>query len=90
MAEITLKGKSDEVKVLKVNIGKKTYSVPLSGSLSIKEMRSLAKGEIDGFEFFAKYIPAEVLEELTSDDFAALTEEWKKASAGKTDSELGE
>ena len=65
MAEITLKGKSDTTKVLKVNIGEKTYSVPLSGSLSIKEMRAMSKGDEDGFDFFSKYIPAKVLESLT-------------------------
>lgn len=90
MAEITLKGKSDEMKVLKVNIGKKTYSVPLSGSLSIKEMRAMSKGDEDGFDFFSKYIPTEVLESLTMDEFKALTDAWREASAGKTESELGE
>ena len=90
MAEITLKGKSDEKKVLKVNIGEKTYSVPLSGSLSIKEMRAMSKGDEDGFDFFAKYIPAKVLESLTMDEFKALTDAWRTASAGGTDTELGE
>ena len=90
MAEITLKGKSDEVKVLKVNIGKKTYTVPLSGSLSIKEMRAMSKGDEDGFDFFAKYIPTEVLEELSMDQFKALTDAWRSASAGTTDAEVGE
>lgn len=90
MAEITLKGKSDEMKVLKVNIGKKTYSVPLSGSLSIKEMRAMSKGDEDGFDFFSKYIPMEVLESLTMDEFKALTDAWRSASAGDTDTDVGE
>lgn len=90
MKEITLKGKSDSINVLKVNIGKKSYSVPLASSLSIREMRSMRDGSEDGFDFFGKYIPDEVLETLTMDDFNALNEAWKNASFEKTDASMGE
>jgi hypothetical protein len=81
MAEITL-GKKAEVKSLKVNIGKKTYSIPLAGSLTISEMKRFQDDE-DGFSFFGKYIPNEILEDLTMDDFKALSDAWKKASSGE-------
>ena len=89
MAEITLKN-SDEVKVLKVNIGKESYSVPLSGSLSIREMRAMVDGSEDGLDFFKRYIPEEVLESLTMDEFKVLNNAWKDASAQQTDATMGE
>ena len=90
MAEITLKGKSEEINVLTVKIGKKSYNVPLSGSLSIKEMRAMSKGSEDGFDFFGKYIPEEVLDELTMDEFKQLSEAWKSASAEAAGVDVGE
>ena len=89
MREITLKN-AEEIKVLKVNIGDETYSVPLSGSLSIREMRAMRDGSEDGFDFFGKYIPMEVLETLTMDEFAALNNAWKEASSEQSDASVGE
>ncbi len=89
MKEITLN--NNELKVLKVNIGKESYNVPLLGSLSTKEARAFTTGDTaDGFEFFGKYIPQEVLDSMTMDDFQALSEAWKEASADKTDVTPGE
>lgn len=45
----------------------------------------------DGFSFFGKYIPNEILEDLTMDDFKALSDAWKKASSGEDeDMSVGE
>ena len=90
MREITLTNESEQINVLKVNIGKKTYSVPLSGSLSIREMKAMRDGTEDGFDFFGRYIPQDVLETLTMDQFNALNEAWKEASSEKTDASMGE
>lgn len=90
MREITLTNENEQINVLKVNIGKKTYSVPLSGSLSIREMKAMRDGTEDGFDFFGRYIPQDVLETLTMDQFNALNEAWKKASSEKTDASMGE
>ena len=89
MAEITLKN-SEEVKVLKVNIGAESYKVTLSGSLTIREARAMREGTEDGIGFFGKYIPMDVLETLTMDQFNALSEAWKEASSEKTDASMGE
>ena len=89
MREITLKN-AGEIKVLKVNIGDETYSVPLSGSLSIREMRAMRDGSKDGFDFFGEYIPMEVLESLTMDEFAALNNAWKEASSEQSSASVGE
>lgn len=88
MREITLGGKK-ESKALKVNIGKETYSIPLAGSLTIAEMKKF-KDDEDGFTFFGKYIPAEVLESLTMDEFKALSDAWKNASSEDSNVPLGE
>ncbi len=80
MAEITL-GNAKEKKTLTVNIGKRSYSVPLAGSLTFAETKKLRDNE-DGLSFFENYIPREILENLTVDDFRALTEAWKEASKG--------
>ena len=88
MNEITLGGKS-EIKTLKVNIGEKSYNVPLAKSLSIKEARAM-KDSDDGLEFFAKYIPLKILEGLTVDEVATLSEAWRDASFPKDDVTAGE
>lgn len=90
MREITLTSENEQINVLKVNIGKETYSVPLSGSLSIREMKAMRDGTEDGFDFFGRYIPQDVLETLTMDQFNALNEAWKEASSEKTDASMGE
>lgn len=77
MKEITLN--STETKVLKVNIGDKSYNIPLAKSLSIKEARAMSKDD-DGLAFFAKYIPMKVLETLSVEDVATLANTWRDAS----------
>lgn len=88
MAEITL-GRKDTLETLKVNIGKKSYSVPLMGSLSLKETRELAKAE-DEFAFFKKYIPEDVIDSLSVNDLKALTTVWKDESEKASGVDLGE
>ena len=90
MAEITL-GQKNRIQTLKVNIGKNTYSIPLAGSLTIAEMEKFRNDE-DGFTFFGKYIPVEVLKSLTMDDFKNLSNAWKKESetSGESDIPVGE
>lgn len=89
MAEITLGGKSKTISTLKVNIGRKSYSIPLAGSLTIAEMKAFQNGA-DGFDFFGKYIPEDVISQLTMDEFKALSEAWKSASSEDSGVELGE
>ena len=74
---------------MKVNIGKSSYSIPLAGSLTIAEMKKF-KDDEDGFSFFGKYIPMEVLEALTMDEFKALSEAWKNSSSEDSNVPLGE
>lgn len=89
MASIAL-GKKKSVNTLKVEIGDKSYNVPLAGSLSVAEIKALRNGDDDGFSFFEKYIPQEVISELTLDDFKALNNAWKKESEKVSGVDLGE
>lgn len=89
--ELKLNG---NVEVLVVAINDKTYKVPLATSLpykKAKELVKLAKGDeesaLDGFvEFFANYIPSEVLDELTMKDLTTLAKAW----SGQTEKEGGQ
>jgi hypothetical protein len=89
--ELKLNG---NVEVLVVTINDKTYKVPLATSLpykKAKELVKLAKGDeesaLDGFvEFFANYIPSEVLDELTMKDLTTLAKAW----SGQTEKEGGQ
>lgn len=89
--ELKLNG---NVEVLVVKIGDKTFKVPLATSLPYKKAKALvklAKGNeenaLDGFiEFFAEYIPSDVLDELTMKDLTLLAKAW----AGQTEKEGGQ
>ena len=78
MREITV-GSQKERKVLKINIGEESYSLPLLGSLTIKEATRLDTQ--DGtVAFITDYIPKDVMETLTVDDLNAIIKAWKSAS----------
>ena len=78
MREITV-GSPKERKVLKINIGEESYSLPLLGSLTIKEATRLDTQ--DGtVAFINDYIPKEVLNALTVDDLNTIIKAWKSAS----------
>lgn len=88
MAEITL-GNKELRETLKVNIGKKSYSIPLMGSLSLAETRALANAD-DEFAFFKKYIPEDVLDSLALNDLKTLTSVWKEESEKASGVGMGE
>ena len=77
------------VDTLSVEIGKETYSVPLAGSMKRKELLSL-KDEESVYNMFARYIPAEVLDEMTVDESNQLANAWSDANINKDDASLGE
>lgn len=89
MAEIKL-GSKRALETLKVKIGDKEYNVPLAGSLTMAELRALRNEDSDGFPFFEKYIPPEVLDTLTLDEFKQLNNAWKKTSEKVSGVDLGE
>lgn len=78
MREITV-GNREERKVLKVNVGEASYSLPLLGSLTMKEATRLETQE-GTLAFITDYIPKDVINELTVEDFNSIVEAWKSAS----------
>lgn len=89
MAKIVL-GKKKTVQTLDVEFGDKTYKVPLAGSLTIAELQALREGEDDGFTFFERYLPKEVISALTLNEFKELNALWKKESQESSGVDLGE
>lgn len=92
MAEITL-GKHSSTEVLSVKIEDKTYSVPLAGSIPYGQLRKLQKGKNDPdliAEFFGKYIPEEVLDNLHIEDINQLMLAWSDATQKATGASVGE
>ena len=74
MPEFTLK--RNIVKTLKVNIGDESYVVPLGGSLTPKEWLQL-ETPAGTREFLCKYIPEEVTDTFTVDEWNAIINAWK-------------
>lgn len=68
-----------EVEVLEVNLGSKTYKVPLGSSMTQKELKSLKKNE-DTEKFFIKHLGKEVWDSLTLVQMKALMEAWSEAT----------
>lgn len=87
MREITLGTAKKEP--LKVKIGKETYEVPVAGSLTFSQVKKLRDND-NGRSFFEEYIPAEILDNLTIDDFKVLTDTWKKVSNVDSQPDVGE
>lgn len=89
--------KKDEA-YLNIEIDNKTYKIPLSRSLKIKEVRKLMKTtKLDGseqfdfmVEFFGRYLGEEIVEELTTGDLIEIINLWKKANEEVEGLDLGE
>ena len=90
MAEFTLDNKNKKTAdVLKVNIGNDTYSIPLAGALSIKELK-MTQTTMGVIDFFEKYIPEDVFDTLTVDDLNEIVGAWFKATQDETGATPGE
>lgn len=87
MAEFTLK--RHKVKTLKVNIDDKSYNIPLSGSMKPKEVAELDTVEAT-MEFMKKYIPEEVIDDLTQDEYNEIVKAWGDASKAASGLNPGE
>lgn len=85
--KVTLGGQT--VDFLTVEIGKTAYTVPLAGSMKRKDLLAL-KDENSVFQMFARYIPEDVLDNLTVDEYNQLAQAWSDANEEKSGSSLGE
>ena len=79
MADFVLK--RSRVKTWALDIDGQTYNIPLAISLTPEKNNQLETAE--GTQaFFKEYIPKEVADTLTIEDFNAITEAWVRASGG--------
>ena len=90
MAEITLKAPKE---VLKVNIGDKSFSIPLGSSLPFNKMVELSKAQgTDRFnlmsELLMEYIPDDV--SLTMGEMAQIVAAWSEETKNMGDMSMGE
>lgn len=88
MAEVNIK-KSNKIEVLKVNIGEKTFSLPLGADIPYKQLRNL-KTESGVYEFLNEYFPEEIMDILTTKDIRQIFEAWSEATKKQTGATPGE
>lgn len=84
MKEFTLKKK--ETDFFKLNIGEKSYLIPLARSLTLEEINRMQTKE-NVVEFFRKYLGDDVFNALTVDQFEIVCREWQKANDMTADGE---
>lgn len=93
MKEITLEQPRE---VLKVNAYGKTFSIPLAGSIPLAVLMPIKKAKttdekLDYFvNFLKEYIPTDVYEKLTANDFNQIMVAWGEASKLETGVTPGE
>lgn len=82
---------SKDIEVIEIGIKEDTYQIPLAKYLPYKAIKKLRNdNDIDAvMEILSKYIPEEVLDELTMDSIKQILEAWSEASKDDTDDNLG-
>lgn len=87
MTEFTLK--RAEAKTLKINIGEESYQIPLMGSLTFKEAKTLDTQE-GTYAFIKRHIPGKVLDDLTVEEYNQIVYIWKEESQKHSGKDQGE
>lgn len=93
MPQIISLNDSKKIEVLAVNIGDKTYNIPLGNCLKVKDYRklkNLKNDEDEIFNFLAQYIPEDVMDELNLGDVTEIFNTWSKATQEASGQTLGE
>lgn len=87
------------VNTLSVEIGEETYSIPLAGSMKRKELSAMKKAAMAGndleaeeaiYQIIAKFIPEDVLDDLTMDEYGKIVQAWSDANQEASRANLGE
>ena len=89
MAKKKIKLGGGSVEVLAIEIGDKTYSLPLAGSMTRKELKALTDEEAV-YNLLLTHIPEEVLDTLSMNDYNQLVQAWMDATTESQDATLGE
>lgn len=87
MAKINLNNKP--IDVLEIEIGDKTYKIPLGSSLPLKKAKSI-KDEESVMEFLRDYMPEKVVDNLTIAQLAQIMNAWSEETKRASGISLGE
>ena len=87
MAKINLNNKP--IEVLDIEIGDKTYKIPLGSSLPLKKAKAI-KDEESVMEFLREYMPEKVVENLTISQLAQIMNAWSEETKKASGISLGE
>ena len=87
MAKINLNSKP--IEVLDIEIGDKTYKIPLGSSLPLKKAKAI-KDEESVMEFLREYMPEKVVENLTIAQLAQIMNAWSEETKKASGISLGE
>lgn len=89
MAKKIIKLGSSPAEVLSIEIGDTTYSLPLAGSMTRKELKALTDEEAV-HDMLLKHIPEEVLDALPMNDYNRIVKAWADVNAETQGATLGE
>ena len=85
--EITLK--KPKIETLTVNIGDKSFEIPLGSALTVDEYKQI--GTFEGtLKFYNKFIPKEIAKNLTFAEYNQITEAWVEATKKASNLNPGE
>ena len=87
MAKINLNNKP--IEVLDIEIGDKTYKIPLGSSLPLKKAKAI-KDEESVMEFLRDYMPEAVVDNLTIAQLAQIMNAWSEETKKASGISLGE
>lgn len=87
MAKINLNNKL--IDVLEIDIGDKTYKIPLGSSLPLKKAKTI-KDEESVMEFLREYMPEKVVDNLTIAQLAQIMNAWSEETKKASGISLGE
>ena len=87
MAKISLNNKP--IEVLDIEIGDKTYKIPLGSSLPLKKAKAI-KDEESVMEFLREYMPEAVVDNLTIAQLAQIMNAWSEETKKASGISLGE
>lgn len=87
MKEFTLKPKQE--RTIRINVGDESFQLPLQGSLSRKEVMTLATPE-GTYSFIKKHVPKDILDNMDMEQYNELLAIWKKESEAVFGKSVGE
>lgn len=94
MKEITLREKP--IEVLKVNLGDKSFSIPLANYLPFEDLMTIkrataeTKAQVMEDVLLKKHIPADIYKVLTSADITEIMQAWTELTKEDSGASLGE